>query len=158
MQLKIIYRHGQCRGRPPTMGRSREGPVAVGSWQLAIFSRQSTVISQQSGTANWERRTGIIRYPNARDWISSTCSVSQGILQNGDKDRWRAPIELLLYGRMRKVCPAGNYGISELFRKKDIEGNPDSVTGLQMSKYYKKKVAWPPGVKRPVRHLTVSDE
>ncbi len=54
MQLIIIHRHGQCRGRPPTGTNNREGPGTV-------VSRQSSVGSQQSSVGSWQSDDGCCR-------------------------------------------------------------------------------------------------
>ena len=116
MQLKIITRDGQCRGRPPTCRTSRDGPKTAGSsipatgrqqsaiswWWPAVYSRSPArlelglIVLRQTKRANDGRRKllltlghGKIKIPSARDWITHTCSVNPNHFHwPGTNTRW----------------------------------------------------------------------
>lgn len=63
MQLKTIQNEGACRGRPPTRGVCRAGPMQVDGWQSAVGGLKYSVRSQKYGT--WKQDP---LWPHARDW------------------------------------------------------------------------------------------
>jgi hypothetical protein len=91
MQLKIINIQGQCRGRPPAKGKSREGPGNTDfAFRILHFAFRIKRLRNQKSE---------MRNVKPRDWISFTCSESQIVRQNRDKDRWNERVDLLLFQR-----------------------------------------------------------
>ena len=93
MQLKIIEHDGQCRGRPPTRGDTRD------SWQLAVSSRQFySTADRRPQTADHRPQS------NPRDWIDHTCSVGPCIARDRHKHRLKSREDLPENGGTGEIC------------------------------------------------------
>ena len=70
MQLKILNKHGPCRGHPPLKATARDGPeavsshrLAVGGWRLSVDGRQLAVSSHRLAIGGWRpRKTTNLRF------------------------------------------------------------------------------------------------
>ena len=99
LQIKIINHDGQCRGRPPTRGDTRDGPWGL-NCRLSIVDCRLSIL--KPGTRN--PKPGI-RY--ARDWPNYTCSVNREITQDRHEDRLKVPDRLAdnrPHGRGMPAC------------------------------------------------------
>jgi hypothetical protein len=88
--------------------RSEGSQSSVGSGAKRRSGRSDVLskakdLSRQSLVRNPEPYR--IRYSHARDGVNRTCSVSQNVTQNRDKDRWRATVELAAGWQGGRILP-----------------------------------------------------
>jgi hypothetical protein len=139
MQLKIIYRYGQCRGRPPTKGRSREGP---GNVKFQIPNSKFQDLVSGATAASWKthekfrrwldfiwihaetvHRENVFAVTTARDWIAFTCSVTPLISQNRRNQRSNSLLHLLKNSETGGLCLVEKDRIFELVERKLLLNN-----------------------------------